>query len=179
MKNFKTGLVVGRFQHIHKGHEMLINIGLDLCDTLLVFVSSSDKYKDVRNPYSINYRMKLIYKIYKDEIDNKKIILCPLADLTCETDLTYEWGDYVIKTAEAILNKKLDCIVYGKDKNIDKCFSKDTMSCITEVFVDRKKINISATKLRESLKNDDEKIWKKYTNEKIHGEYLYLKEGVI
>ena len=36
--NNKCGMIVGRFQHIHKGHEKLINIALDKCERVLVFV---------------------------------------------------------------------------------------------------------------------------------------------
>lgn len=41
MKVFNTGIIVGRFQHIHNGHEKIINIGRSLCDTLLIFVGSA------------------------------------------------------------------------------------------------------------------------------------------
>jgi len=40
---FNYGLIVGRFQHIHIGHEKLINIGLKLCDKLLVFIGSANQ----------------------------------------------------------------------------------------------------------------------------------------
>lgn len=41
MKVFNTGIIVGRFQHIHNGHEKIINIGRSLCETLLIFVGSA------------------------------------------------------------------------------------------------------------------------------------------
>lgn len=43
MSIFKTGIIVGRFQHIHKGHEKLINIGLELSDKLLIFIGSANE----------------------------------------------------------------------------------------------------------------------------------------
>lgn len=175
MKQFDTGVIVGRFQHIHIGHEKLINIGLDLCNTLIVFVSSANKC-NIRNPFDVNTRIDLMKKIYESEINENRLIIRPLNDITDETDLTHAWGEFVVKECEKILNKKLDVIIYGKDKNINKCFSPGLVEGITEIFVDRKTIEISATKMREYLLNDDKNNWSKYTNKKIHDQYDFLKE---
>ncbi|MEG1705577.1 MAG: hypothetical protein RR290_03260 [Clostridia bacterium] len=179
MKPFKTGFMVGRFQHIHLGHEKLINIGISLCDIFVVFVSSSDKLEEIRNPYNIDYRISLIKKIYSKEIEEKKLIIFSLCDLTCEEDLTPLWGRYVIDEFKKNTNLIPECIIYGKDKNIDKCFSKKTVENITEVFVDRKSLEISATQMREYLLNDDIDNWKKYSNSKIHDEYNNLRNKLL
>ena len=125
MKTFKTGVILGRFQHIHVGHEKLINLGLETCDKLLILVGSSSLENEVRNPYSGDYRIKLIEKIYSDEINSGRIIVRKINDISNENDLTPEWGKYVIKTAQDYLGEKLECIIYGKDKNIFKCFDKE------------------------------------------------------
>lgn len=179
MKSFKTGLMVGRFQHIHLGHEKLINIGLDLCETFVIFVSSSDKLEEFRNPYNIDYRISLIKKIYYKEVKEKRLIILPLKDLTCEEDLTPLWGNYVINEFEKNIGISPQCIIYGKDKNIDKCFSKDTVKNITEIFVDRKTIEISATKMRSYLINNDIANWKKYSNDIIYNEYDNLRDKLL
>ena len=57
MKIFKTGIIVGRFQHIHNGHEKIINIGRNLCDTLLIFVGSYGVEKSLKNPYDFAKKM--------------------------------------------------------------------------------------------------------------------------
>ena len=56
MKVFNTGIIVGRFQHIHNGHEKIINIGRSLCDKLLVFIDSYGEVPSFRNPYDYEYR---------------------------------------------------------------------------------------------------------------------------
>lgn len=38
MKPYDVGLICGRFQTFHKGHEKLIDTGLLLCDRLLIFI---------------------------------------------------------------------------------------------------------------------------------------------
>lgn len=176
---FNTGVLLGRFQHIHIGHEKLIEIGLSICDKLLIFVGSASSKKSIRNPYDVEYRINLIEKIYKKEIDDGRIIIRKIDDITNENDLTYLWGEYVIAESTKELNSRPECIIYGKDKNIFKCFSKNTVKNITEVMVDRDQLMISATKMREFLLNDDEKSWKLYSNEKIHMEYKKLRNELL
>ncbi len=179
MKTFKTGVILGRFQHIHVGHEKLINLGLETCDKLLILVGSSSLENEVRNPYSGDYRIKLIEKIYSDEINSGRIIVRKINDISNENDLTPEWGKYVIKTAQDYLGEKLECIIYGKDKNIFKCFDKEDVKDISEILVDRKVLGISATKMREYLKKDEIDNWKKYSNPKIYEEYNTLRNILI
>ncbi len=178
MKIFKTGIMVGRFQHIHVGHEKLINIALNLCDKVLIFVGSAQESETLRNPYPYSLREELINKIYKEEILNNRIIIKPLNDLTNEKDLTNKWGKNVIKKATEVLGSRPEVIVYGKDKNIRKCFSFEDTDNITEIFVDRKSLDISATKVRELLKNDNKEEWKKHVNSNIYRYYDILKQGI-
>ena len=179
MSIFKTGVLLGRFQHIHIGHEKLINIGLKLCEKLLVFVGSADKNCTPRNPYDVLYRIKLIEKIYDEEIKSGKMIVLPINDITNENDLSPIWGEYVISKASEKLEQLPECIIYGKDKNIFKCFPKKVVKNITEILVDRNTLNISATEIREFLKNNDRTSWEKYTNVKIHNEYDNLRTKLL
>lgn len=175
MQTFKTGVILGRFQHIHIGHEKLINLGISNCEKLLILVGSSNLKNEIRNPFDSDYRIKLIEKIYKEEINSGRIIVKKINDISNENDLTPEWGRYVIKTSEEYLKEKLECIIYGKDKNIFKCFDKEDVKDLSEILVDRKVLEISATKMREYLMLDDNKNWKKYANPKIHSEYKNLR----
>ena len=74
---FKCGLIVGRFQHIHIGHQKLIDAGLKLTDKLLVFIGNANSPIGTRNPYDYEYRKSLIEIIYKEEIKKGKLIVEP------------------------------------------------------------------------------------------------------
>lgn len=176
MKVFNTGIIVGRFQHIHNGHEKIINIGRSLCEKLLIFVGSAGEKPSSRNPYDYEYRKKLIEMIYKEDIKKGNVIIKPLKDLENKDDLSPKWGEYVLNNATQVLGKRPECIIYGKDKDIFKCFDKNTVKNITEVLVDRNCFNISATKMRNYLLNDQKDEWKKYANEAIYSEYQNLKK---
>ncbi len=179
MKSFKTGLIVGRFQHIHIGHEKLINIGLSLCDKLVIFVTYSDNKETNKNPYNIEYRIKLLNIIYEKEIKDSKIIIYPFKDINLEDSVTHLWGEAVINTYIEYMKVSPQCIIYGKDKDINKCFNSNIVSNITEVFVDRLSLKISATEMREYLINDDFVNWKKYSNSKIHNEYNTIRNKLM
>src|SRR5690625_3305376 len=124
---FEFGIIVGRFQHIHIGHEKLINIGLKLCRKLLVFIGSANQTTSQRNTYTYEYRKSLIEIIYKEEISNGKLIIAPLDDWKDCTILSPKWGEYALNKATEILGDYPSCIIYGKDKDIFKCFAKDTV----------------------------------------------------
>ena len=81
----------------------------------------------------------------------------------------------MLNEAKTILSQKPELIIYGKDKDINKCFSKIAIGRLTELVIDRKELVISATQMRSFLDEDNEKEWKKYADEKIHGEYERLK----
>lgn len=172
---FEFGIIVGRFQHIHIGHEKLINIGLKLCRKLLVFIGSANQTTSQRNPYTYEYRKSLIEIIYKEEISNGKLIIVPLDDWKDSTILSPKWGEYVLNKAKEILGDYPSCIIYGKDKDIFKCFAKDTVKNISEVYVDRNSLLISATKMRGFLKENNKKEWEKYANPKIYDKYEELR----
>lgn len=179
MKIFKTGVIVGRFQHIHCGHEKIINIGNNLCDKLLIFIGSYKDNKSKKNPYDYEYRKELITKIYKDKIKDGDIIVRPLKDLENKDELSPKWGKYVVENATNILGENPNCIIYGKDKNIFKCFDKETVKGMTEILVDRKAMRISATKMRDYLNKNDINEWKKYANPLIYDEYEKLRKELL
>ena len=85
----------------------------------------------------------------------------------------------MILQATKKLNESPKCIIYGKDKNIFKCFPKSIVKNITEVLVDRGALEISATKIREYLIKNDYENWKKYVNGKIYEDYEELRGKLI
>lgn len=176
MRVFKLGMIVGRFQPIHKGHEKLINIGLNLCDKLIIFVGSSQESGTIRNPFNLSLRYEMINEVLKNNFDTDRIKVVGLDDLTNENDLTPLWGKYVLNKAKDYMNTEPNCIIYGKDNDIDKCFSREDTENITEIYVDRKSDNISATMVRNLILNGKKEEFKKYVDEKIYNRYDELKE---
>ena len=158
-KVFETSLILGRFNHIHNGHIMLIELSRKISKKTLILIGSSDKSATLRNPYSANLRQNLINKIYGHEAD---VIIKKLDDLTDETDITFDWGRYLLKNAEDILGAKPDLMIYGKDESRKGWFAPEDIKNISELVLSREKINISATKLREYLVKNEFEKWCEY-----------------
>ena len=65
MKIYDVGLVCGRFQTFHKGHESLIETALNLCDRVLILIGSAQESGTFKNPFKIETRLKMLNSIYQ------------------------------------------------------------------------------------------------------------------
>ena len=176
MKKYKTGLVLGRFQTFHKGHEYIINKALEVCSNVLIFIGSSDKYGTQENPFSYELRKKLIKKIYENEIKKNQLVIFPLADLGAGN--VTEWGDYLFNEAEKLIGK-VDCIVYGKESKCQSWFSEEIKTSVNFIPVSRDDIKINASILRKYMKENNFEKWKKFINEKNWDEFEKMREILI
>ena len=113
-KIYDSGMVVGRFQTFHLGHQHLIDSALQLCDRVLVFVGSSQEYGTERNPLNVETRIRMLRQIYEND---KEVMIYPLPDLTEEKDITPEWGKYVLDNCKRYLYKNPEIFVFGNDTN--------------------------------------------------------------
>ena len=73
MNKYKIGLVIGRFQPFHKGHEFLLNESLKLCDKIIIGIGSSNKNND-DNPWSASERKKILEKFIEENGYQDRIV---------------------------------------------------------------------------------------------------------
>lgn len=66
MTKYKTGLVIGRFQPFHLGHQYLIEQALKHADTIIIGVGSSN-IEDENNPYNVGQREEFVKEFLKQE----------------------------------------------------------------------------------------------------------------
>lgn len=175
-KEFELGLVLGRFNHMHKGHTYIIDLSRKMCEKTLILIGSAQEYGTLRNPFKLETRQKVIKKIYNNCDD---VIIDSLNDMTNENDICFEWGEYILKNIKEKYGKIPDLMVYGKDETRKNWFSEQDNKKFSELIVERKKINISATELRKYLVNDDENNWKEYVPFEIFDMYDDLREELI
>ncbi len=172
MKEYKLGLICGRFSHIHKGHQILIDKALELCDNILILVGSAQESGTLRNPFDADFRIELIKKVYQDP----RIKIKKLNDMSNEYDISYEWGQYVIDNTKKYTGTFADLIVTGNDNLRKGWFSKEQMKKTTELIINRKKLDISATDLRGYLTIGDEQTWKRYVPEQILNDFQLIRK---
>ena len=51
VKPFALGILVGRFQVVHAGHEQMIRTAMALCDRVGIFIGSSQESGTSKNPF--------------------------------------------------------------------------------------------------------------------------------
>lgn len=172
-KRFELCLILGRYNHFHNGHKMLVEIGRVLSKKTLILIGSSNISGTIRNPYKVELRKKIISELYGKCDD---VIISELEDLTNENDISFEWGDYLLENSTKIAGQKPDLMIYGKDESRKGWFRSDAVKDVTELVVSRNKIEVSATYLRSLLAQDNFEIWSKYVPNEVHKFYKELRE---
>lgn len=175
MEKHKLGLICGRFQHIHKGHQLIIEESIKQCQKTIILVGSSQESETLRNPFTADFRIQLIKKIY----NKPNIIIKKLPDLSNEYDISYKWGQYVIDKTIEFAGEFADIIISGNDEIRKGWFSKEQIKNTKEILIDRKGIEISATKLRGYIITNDKEKWKKYVPKQIHTEFETIRNKLL
>ncbi len=170
-KSFELGLVLGRFQAFHKGHEFIIDKAVEFCDNVCVLVGSSQESGTLKNPFSYETRERLLKKIYGD-----KIKVFPLPDIGVGNNSA--WGEYVLKNVKEHFNRFPDLLVSGKEERRISWFDGLDSAQIAELYVP-KILDVSATKMREYFIDDNREKWQSLTNEKLWDEYESLRREVL
>lgn len=177
-KIFDLGLICGRFGHEHIGHIQLFDTCISLCKETLILVGSSQESQTLRNPFSIDTRIKIIQNTYPN-LDEKTLLIKGIKDLTHEHDITYDWGRYVKSQVELHKGKFADLMVYGNDESRRNWFDPKDLVHTAELIIPRNNINISATKIRGYLLINNEENWKKYVHPNIYNLYNDLRNELL
>lgn len=75
------GLVVGRFQPLHKGHEAVVRAALAESDRVAVVIGSSDAPVSWKNPFDLSERLAMVHAAFADEIEAETVGVVPVPDL--------------------------------------------------------------------------------------------------
>lgn len=166
-KPYDSGLIVGRFQTFHKGHQRLVETGLTLCDRLLILVGSAQECGTVRNPLNIQTRIDMIRTVY----DTDRIMIYGLSDMTDENDIRPEWGRYLLGNVDRYLYKAPELMIYGNDESRSRWFDVEDIKDTSEFIVNRGSLPISATMLRTMMVQDNRKNWMQWVDPRLHKMY--------
>ncbi len=86
----RVGLMVGRFQPLHRGHLKSINRMIQDCETAIICLGSAQKSREPHDPWTVEERMEMLKNVFADRI---KIV--PLNDLGASGP--EEWTDYILE----------------------------------------------------------------------------------
>lgn len=171
-KVYDSGLIVGRFQTFHKGHQRLVDTGLMLCDRILILVGSAQECGTPRNPLNIETRIEMIRQVYDDP---ERVKVYAISDLTHEDDIRPEWGRYLLDNVDRYIYKAPELMIYGNDEARSRWFDTEDIKDTSEFIINRGSLPISATMLRELMILDDRKAWMKWVDPKLHKMYDRLR----
>ena len=74
------GLIVGRFQPLHKGHLSVIREVLRRCDELIIVIGSAEESHTDRNPFTAGERYQMILSSLTDE-ERRRVLIVPIRDV--------------------------------------------------------------------------------------------------
>lgn len=170
-KPYRLGIIVGRFQTFHNGHKLMIDKGIELCDTVGVFIGSSQESGTAKNPFSFETRADLLRTIYGDAISIR-----PLPDIGVGNNS--KWGDYVLDNVVEQFGTEPDLLISGKEERRIDWFDSVKGLLISELYIP-KTIDISASRMREYFIRGDFTSWKAYCDPALWDRFDDLREAVL
>ncbi len=175
MRPYASGLIVGRFQVFHSGHERVFRTALKLCGRVLVLVGSSQESRTEKNPLSYDERVSMLTAVFPRESRSGRLIVAPLPDIGVGN--VPAWGAYVLRAAVKSLGSVPELLVSGREERRVSWFD-DCGEDISELYVP-KTIDISATAMREWLCEGDEESWKRYCPRALHKSFGAMREAML
>ena len=170
-KPFQLGILVGRFQTLHIGHEMMIDTALSLCERVAVFIGSSQESGTEKNPYDYALRKRMLERLYGERIG-----IHPLPDIGVGNNA--RWGEYVLKTVQDAEGNLPDLLISGKEERRVSWFDGITGCRIAELYIP-KTVPVSASLLRKALADNDRAAWKKYVSPQLWPLYEELRKQYL
>ena len=170
-KPYNLGILVGRFQTFHKGHQDMVDRAIELCDRVGVLIGSSQESGTNKNPFSYEMREQLLRKIYGD-----RICIYPLPDIGVGN--TSKWGNYVIDNVVKHFGVKPDLLISGKEERRIDWLDSENGRSIAELYIP-KTVDISASRMREMLVNDQFDDWKEYCDESLWDAFSEMRKIVL
>ena len=172
------GAICGRFGPITIGHASLFDRSLTRCRRTCIIVGSAQERCTLRNPLSIETRIKLIRESYPGVPENQLCIF-GLNDMTNELDISTDWGKYLKENIVARMHKFPDVMFYGNDEFRSRWFAHEDLINTEETVVPRSTIPVSATQSRGLLLINDEQGWQKISPQMIHFRFKDIRDELM
>ena len=170
-KPYRLGILIGRFQAFHAGHEYMIEKAVALCEQVGVFIGSSQESGTVKNPFPYEVRAEMLGKVFGDRVK-----ICPLPDIGVGNNA--RWGEHVLETVKQYFGEAPDLLVSGKELRRIEWFDSVAGLRVSELYVP-KLIEISATEMRGYFLDNDFEAFKRFTNPVLWDEYDRLRALVL
>lgn len=159
-KKYKLAVVIGRFQILHVGHQLLLNKAASLADNVLVLLGSCNQPRTIKNPFNKYERAQMV-RMHFEEQNFKN---CTVKGLTDNLYSDTSWVNQVQTRIQETKNEhgltdKHVCIV-GLNKD-ESTYYLDLFPQYKLETIEEFKMQLDATSLRNVLftKPDELKIF--------------------
>ena len=170
-KAYKLGIMIGRFQTFHKGHQMMIDKAIALCERVGVFIGSSQESGTDKNPFDYATRERILKTIYGVQIS-----IYPLPDIGVGNNS--KWGDYVLENVNRRFGEAPELLISGKEERRIDWFDSVQGLAIAELYIP-KAVDISASKMREMLVLNQFDRWKEFCDERLWDSFSEMRKIVL
>jgi nicotinamide-nucleotide adenylyltransferase len=158
MGKYKCGLILGRFQPIHKGHLSLMLFALSRCEKIIVAIGSAQASRTERNPLSYEERRDMIDNALAMIDCQDKAIIIPIKDREVYSD-DASFGEYLMNEISKQGVMLPDVIIEGQE--VVRSTWYETLD-IDLLQIDRGCIPVSASAMRKAMLENDKEFLKEY-----------------
>jgi len=144
IKPFRLGVIVGRFQVLHLGHEDIIKTASSICERLCIMVGSAQECGTAKNPLDYSFRKEMLKTVCPDNVE-----IYPLRDAGIGNNSG--WGLYVNDVVISHTGEKPDLFISGKEERRVSWYSE--INC-AELTLPKTR-NVSASEVRQAIMNND------------------------
>lgn len=175
-KQYKIGVVIGRFQPFHNGHECVLEQALELCEQVVVVIGSAQESRIPHNPLTAAEREAMIRDSFYDELEvnPNRILFLPLAD-RAEFGNNASWGEYVMKAIQQQFHITPSVIFEGYEAERRDWYGSLS---VTVIQISRNVLPISATEIREAILKGDKQFYEAWCANGTEHWFNFLK-GVL
>ena len=159
----RTGIFIGRFQPVHKGHIHAIGIAASQVEKLYILVGSANQCRSIKNPWTFDERKQMLaLKLHSERITNYEII--PLNDHKYSDT---QWMSDVRATIEHFNMGSPTLFGHMKEGNdYLKWFPELKFKSIEAQY------SINATQIREQMFRDNDPLMP----ETVKGDYAFYQK---
>ncbi|OGD83195.1 hypothetical protein A2572_01925 [Candidatus Collierbacteria bacterium RIFOXYD1_FULL_40_9] len=140
-KTYKTGLVIGKFYPFHLGHQFLLETAIKQCQRLTVIVCQTDRYQ-----IPVEIRAKWIRNTFPDA--NVRIFHHDPEMDSDSVNVSEKWAEITVRFLKFIPVAVFSSESYGEP------YARYMGSKHVLVDLNRKRVTISGTRIRNDLKNN-------------------------
>lgn len=168
---YSLGLIVGRFQVLHAGHQQMISRALSLCDEVCIMVGSSQESGTEKNPLSYEERRQVILTLFPTGVR-----VYPLPDAGLGN--VPAWGEYVLEHVKQCCGRLPDLLITGKEERRVSWYHGPLGNPITELHVP-KQIPVSSSMMRAYLLEDKKESWQQFADNRLWPMYDSFRKAVL